>query len=228
MNIRENRRKGCRTYYYGTEYFKRPSKRGIRIFAYKTGCSKSTYITQIGFVDWRKGLKSSIWVHCSCDYFKYNVEYVLSQLGASELVFSWNQPPHIRNPKYVPHACKHILLIVDDALAKAKTYGRKDLEEELQEVDVDKIAPDEFNPKDLTNKNRFKDLQKPSTVFKPYTQPATQNTGQHIQTPETGNPLHPYTQSTPLPGLGNPENIPTSPFSSIPRNSASSEESEEA
>lgn len=177
MKIRENRRKGCRTFFYGTQYFKRPGKRGIRIFAYKTGCSKSTYVTQLGFIDWRKGLKSTIWVHCTCDYFKFNVEYVLAQLGASELVFSWNQPPHIRNPKNIPHACKHILLVVDDALNRAKQFGKKDLETELQDVDVDEIELSDFEKKKLEDKKRFEKLKedeklkKPSTVekFKPYT-----------------------------------------------------------
>jgi hypothetical protein len=232
MNIRENRRKGCRTFFYGTQYFKRPGKRGIRIFAYKTGCEKSTYVTQIGFVDWRKGLKSSIWVHCTCDYFKYNVEYVLAQLGASELVFSWNQPPNIRNPKHIPHACKHILLIVDDALGRAKQFGKKDLEMELQDVDIDEIELTPFEKKKLEDKKRFdqlkekEKLQKPSN-FRPYSQqpkeeinePAAKPTGTRPYTQNPGTGIHPYTQNPGNQGTGRstPENPVNSPFSSVPR-----------
>jgi hypothetical protein len=198
MTIRENRKHNCRLFFYTTEYFKRPGKRGLRIFAYKTGCNKHTYVTQLGFVDWRRGLKSTIWCHCSCDYFKYNVEYVLAQLGSSELVFSWNQPPQVRNPDRVPHACKHILLAVDDALKRSRQFAKIDSETELQDVKIEDIKDKskEFKDKDLQDEKRFRELQTPKRpVFKPFTQPDGGQDGnqtptgpQKNQQPPTGKP----------------------------------------
>jgi hypothetical protein len=228
MNIRENRRKGCRTFYYGTQYFKRPGKRGLRIFAYRTVCNKTTYTTQIGFVDWRKGLKSSIWVHCTCDYFKYNVEYVLTQLGASELVFSWNQPPHVRNPDFAPHACKHILTVVDDALVKSKMFGKKDLEVELQNVEIEEIELTKFEQRQLEDRNRFKNLKEKQNLqqpakFSPY---SDRFKDQEITPPETpkeeplktGEISDETKEDIPTPEFLNPPPL-DSPFSSIPRQS---------
>lgn len=210
MAVRERRKDGCRTFFYGTQYFKRTGKRGLRVFAYRTGCNKHTYTTQIGFVDWRKGLKSSIWVHCTCDHFKFNLEYVLAQLGASELVFSWNQPPHVRNPEYVPYACKHIIGVVDDALNRAKQFGKKDLETELQDVNVDEIELTPFEKKQLEDKNRFKKLQEPkkSEQFKPYTKSLSEKEKIEPATKPVGN----KPDSNP-----EPSDPPPSPFGAIPR-----------
>ena len=224
MNIRENRKKGCRTFFYGTQYFKRPGKRGLRIFAYKTGCNKSTYVTQIGYLDWRKGLKSSIWVHCDCDYFKYNVEYVLAQLGASEVVYAWNQPPNVRNPKHIPHACKHVLLVVDDALARAKQFGKKDLEMELQDVNIEDIELTPFEKK-IIEKKKIKEiedqkLKKPSSIekFQPYSQKPKEPKKEPVTIPLGKGPSEVNLPENNLPPKGsNPENPVNSPFSSVPR-----------
>lgn len=132
MHIRQNRLSGCRTFFYTSEYFKREGKRGMRIFAYKTGCNRRTYLSQVGLVDYTMGTNSTIWCHCTCDYFKFNCEYVLAQLGASSNVLAWHQPPVVRNPNMVPGTCKHILLLLDDVLQRAKQYAKLDKNKELE------------------------------------------------------------------------------------------------
>lgn len=140
MHIRENRLKGCRTYFHVSEFFNRENATGIRIFAYRTGCNKKTYLSQIAFSNplkpgrdpkandyfFTKG--SFVWVHCTCPYFKFNLEYVMDKMGASTNVYAWNKPPVIKNPNMVPGACKHILTTIDDAIRRSKQYKRLDLE----------------------------------------------------------------------------------------------------
>lgn len=157
MNIRQNRLKGCRVYFFNSEYFDRSKetsgttekgKRGLRLFAYKTGCNKHTYMTQIGFVDYTKNMKSSVWVSCQCDYYKYNLEYVNAKLGASDHLYAWQQPPKITNPNMVPGACKHILAILDDAMRRTRQYAKLDKNKDL-EVDDSEIDETEDKSKEL-------------------------------------------------------------------------------
>lgn len=148
LNIRRNRMKGCRVYFYNSEYFKRKGKRGLRLFAYKTGCSKSTYMTTIGFVDYTKNLQSSVWVSCQCDYFKYTYEYAMATKGASDHLYAWHQPPVEKNPSMLPGACKHILAILDDALRRTRQFAKldKNRDDEVEDTDIDGI-PEEEVPK---------------------------------------------------------------------------------
>jgi hypothetical protein len=145
LNIRRNRMKGCRVYFYNSEYFKRKGKRGIRCFAYKTGCSKSTYMTTIGFVDYTKNLQSSVWVSCQCDHFKYTYEYAMAVKGASDHLYAWRQPPVEKNPQMLPGACKHILAILDDALRRTRQFAKldKNRDLEVEETDIDGIPESE-------------------------------------------------------------------------------------
>jgi hypothetical protein len=174
MKIRNNRLKGCRVFFYTSEYYKRQGKRGIRVFAYKTGCAKETYLTQIGFVDYTKNLQSSVWCHCSCPHFRYNYEYVLDQLGASNLLYAWKQPPREKNPNMVPGCCKHILTIVDDALQRTRQFARldknKDLEVDHPEIDIEPDKSTEYKPEDGPEKvpNKLRP-PKPKPSFNPYT-----------------------------------------------------------
>jgi hypothetical protein len=163
-HIRDNRKKdNCRTYFYTSEYFKREGKRGMRIFAYKTGCNKQTYLTMIGFVDYTKNLNSSVWVSCSCDYYKYYLEYANAQLGATEHTYAWNQAPHITNPRMVPGACKHILLIIDDAMKRTRQFAKLDKNKELElttpELDIEPDKSTEFKPEEGPKEDHKK--QKP-------------------------------------------------------------------
>lgn len=149
-NIRQNRLKNCRTYFYNSEFFKRPGKRGIRLFAYRTGCHDKTYVTVLGFGDYTKNLNSTVFCSCSCDHFKFVCEYALAELGASEHTYAWNQPPHIKNPNMAPQACKHILNCLDDALRRTRQFARLDKNKELEidspEIDIEPDLNKEYKP----------------------------------------------------------------------------------
>jgi hypothetical protein len=139
LNIRENRLKGCRVYFYNSERFERKGKRSLRLFGYKTGCSKKTYMTQIGYVDYTKNLQSTVWVHCDCDYFKYFLEYSMAVKGASDHLDAFRQPPVEKNPQMLPGACKHILAILDDSLRRTRQFAKldKNRDLELEEADIE-------------------------------------------------------------------------------------------
>jgi hypothetical protein len=116
----------------------------MRLFAYKTGCSKSTYLTSIGFVDYTKNLQSSVFVSCSCDYFKYNYEYAMATRGASDHIYAWRQPPVEKNPSMLPGCCKHVLAILDDALRRTRQFAKLDKNKDLDidDTDIDSIPDD--------------------------------------------------------------------------------------
>ena len=160
LKIRQNRLKGCRVYFYNSEYFKRKGKRGLRLFAYKTGCNKSTYMTTIGFVDYTKNLQSTVWVSCQCDHFKYTYEYAMSARGASDLMYAWHQPPVEKNPQMLPGACKHILAILDDALRRTRQFARLDKNKdlELEDTDIDEIPLETTPPKERPDPRQIKKL----------------------------------------------------------------------
>ncbi len=50
------------------------------------------------------------WVFCSCQYFTYNLEVALTRQNTSSIKFSNGQMPRVRNPRMVPHLCKHLVL----------------------------------------------------------------------------------------------------------------------
>jgi len=60
-----------------------------------SGSSLATYIDE------------PLWVHCSCEYFTYYIEVALAARGSSTVLDSNGNFPRIRNPKFVPHLCKH-------------------------------------------------------------------------------------------------------------------------
>lgn len=194
LKIRENRLKGCRVYFFNSEYFdrKEKGKRGLRIFAYKTGCNKHTYMTQIGFVDYTKNLKSSVWVSCQCDYYKYHLEYVNAKLGASDHIYAWQQPPVVTNPNMVPGACKHILAILDDALRRTRQYAKLDKNRDLalDDTNIDETEDESTKYKkpekpedeeDRSPDSNNQKLQKPKP-FRPYTEPKNQTPGEEAPT----------------------------------------------
>lgn len=50
-------------------------------------------------------------VSCSCGYFKYNLEYILTQDTASMILYSNGQAPTEMNVGYSKHLCKHLYAI---------------------------------------------------------------------------------------------------------------------
>lgn len=198
LNIRQNRLKGCRVYFYNSEYFdrKEKGKRGLRLFAYKTGCNKKTYMTQIGFVDYTKNLNSSVWVSCQCDYYKFHLEYVNAKLGASDHLYAWQQAPRVTNPGNIPGACKHILAVVDDALKRTRQYAKLDKNRDLavDDINIDETEdrsqqyekPNKNIEKERSINNDQEGLQKPGPKV-PKTPKVDPNTNQ------TSEPFRPFT-----------------------------------
>ena len=52
--------------------------------------------------------KKECWVHCSCPFFKYNLEVALAKTGNSSVIKSNGDLPVVRNPDMIPYLCKHI------------------------------------------------------------------------------------------------------------------------
>jgi len=48
-----------------------------------------------------------VWVHCSCLFFTFNLEYALSHHGSSTITNCNGAYPHITNPTLKPFLCKH-------------------------------------------------------------------------------------------------------------------------
>ena len=73
--------------------------------------------------------ESKIWAHCSCPYYTFNVEVVNSLKKSSDVINSNGELPVIRNPRMLPHLCKHLLALAKFATkAKYKHVGRKKIE----------------------------------------------------------------------------------------------------
>lgn len=195
VHIRKNRLEGCRTFFYTSEYFKRKGKRGIRVYAYKTGCARETYLTQIGFSDYTKNLNSSVWVHCDCKHFKFRCEWVLDQLGASSLIYSQNRPPRITNPNQVPGVCKHVLNILDDAMKRTRQYARldknRDLEVDQPEIDVEPDKTQEYNPEKGPEVTTVRTKPQPRLKPVPQKQPSVQPF-KTVDEPSTPQPSKPF------------------------------------
>ena len=52
--------------------------------------------------------KSKVWVRCSCQFFLYTLEVVLSKSGTTTIKYSNGDDPETRNPQNVPYLCKHL------------------------------------------------------------------------------------------------------------------------
>jgi len=55
-------------------------------------------------------VNTKVWCWCSCPYFKYHCEVVLTKHGSSAVVQSNGQRPRFTNPRGIPRVCKHVLL----------------------------------------------------------------------------------------------------------------------
>jgi len=55
---------------------------------------------------------SQIWCHCSCPYFTYYLEVVLTLHKSSEINNSNRRIPKVTNPKLRPYVCKHLFATI--------------------------------------------------------------------------------------------------------------------
>lgn len=59
-------------------------------------------------------------VSCSCEDFKYRLEYSLSLSRNAQIKYSNGQPANITNPTNKKFMCKHLISIFSDVLSKNK------------------------------------------------------------------------------------------------------------
>lgn len=74
--------------------------------------------------------ESKIWTHCSCPYYTFHVEVVNALKKSSDVINSNGELPVVRNPRMLPHLCKHLIALGKIAIvAKYKVVGRLDKEQ---------------------------------------------------------------------------------------------------
>ncbi len=70
--------------------------------------------------------ESKIWAHCSCPYFTFNVEVTNTLRKSSDIINSNGELPVVRNPRMIPHFCKHLVALAKLAVkAKYKEIAKK-------------------------------------------------------------------------------------------------------
>jgi len=55
--------------------------------------------------------ESKVWAHCSCPYFTFNVEVTNALKKSSDVINSNGELPMVRNPRMIPHFCKHLVAL---------------------------------------------------------------------------------------------------------------------
>lgn len=116
---------------------------------------------------------TKMWVHCSCPYFFYYLEVVLSRLGSSTISKDNQAPlprtsnkalPMVTNPELRPYICKHIwaalaaLLKID----RDKKVYQPLIKQKRKEKDMYKKKADEYGKKKKADEKK-KEESKPST-----------------------------------------------------------------
>jgi len=95
----------------------------------RTSCTdgpRNSYVRFYGKPD----KDTECWVWCSCPYFQYHLEVVLAKNNSSSIKSSNGDLPNIRNPKMLPHLCKHLIVAARIALTQRKDLAKQRLEEE--------------------------------------------------------------------------------------------------
>lgn len=105
----------CRTKIHSSLYIDDEKEKNIykRVLVYVRGDRRKTYHVTFKFYDVDPEKNEDLrtkecWVHCSCPFFKYNLEVVLSKSKNSSVIKSNGALPVVRNPDMVPYLCKHI------------------------------------------------------------------------------------------------------------------------
>ena len=57
-------------------------------------------------------LNSDCWIHCSCEYFTFNLEVALTTQGSSSVINSNGALPVEKNPEMKGHLCKHLIATI--------------------------------------------------------------------------------------------------------------------
>ena len=60
--------------------------------------------------------EAKVVVDCDCDFFTFNCEYALAKKGAAVIRRSNGEPPDVKNPRYIPYCCKHLVVVLGEIL----------------------------------------------------------------------------------------------------------------
>lgn len=80
---------------------------------------------------------SKAWVHCSCPFFTFNVEVTNALKKSSDVINSNGELPMIRNPRMIPHLCKHLIALSRMAI-RAKYKPTKNL---MKKAPAENVPP---------------------------------------------------------------------------------------
>lgn len=76
--------------------------------------------------------ETPVWVWCNCPYFTFNCEVSLTRFNSSSVKLSNGQTPLVRNPRMIPHVCKHLILALkmglnqkEDLVAQAREEAQE-------------------------------------------------------------------------------------------------------
>jgi len=104
------RKNGKRWLRYWFSFKGSPSTTGRRSKGYIKFLEPEDVVKKKG----EKNVDVAVW--CSCPYFTYNLEWVLTFTvvpKASEIKNSNGMPPQVRNTELLPHLCKHLVALKD-------------------------------------------------------------------------------------------------------------------
>ena len=115
--------------------------RKIQLKAVDTKGSKTPHLITVRLYGDDKPLDSSVWLHCSCEYFTFNLEVALTSQGSSSVINSNGALPVEKNPSMKGHLCKHLLAAIP-FIRKAKFSDYKtsilptqeEIDEELEKL----------------------------------------------------------------------------------------------
>ncbi len=109
--------------------------------------------------------ESKVWVHCSCPYYLYHCEVVNAKHKSSDIINSNGQLPLVRNPRMIPHVCKHLVAMARIAVkAKAKDMTKAKEEKEKKK----KTVP---NKREANKPAQKQEQQKKTYTNRPVRQP---------------------------------------------------------
>jgi hypothetical protein len=96
-----------------------------------TACTNGRRISYVRFYG-PPTADTPVWVWCSCPMFTYNLEVALTRFNSSSVKLSNGQLPIKRNPRMIPHVCKHLILALKIGLTQKDDLVAQAQEEQAQ------------------------------------------------------------------------------------------------
>ena len=86
--------------------------RKIQFTAIDKKGSGSPHLLTVRLYGKNEVLNSDCWIHCSCEYFTFNLEVALTTQGSSSVINSNGALPVEKNPEMKGHLCKHLIAAI--------------------------------------------------------------------------------------------------------------------